>query len=699
MAGSGPPGAWGLLDAEHEPGWHDDSQALAGRNAAPGHAGRDVATQRKPALAATAARGEGGLHSEASRESPLLQNGLCHGDSMAGMLESVAAAVAEATRTLDGSGHGDALSEAAASAAAAAAVAGLPGIGLLRHAGSAREAAVASIAEAPSDAAATAAAPPHTGPGSARSQCSGATSGPWAARRTTDQLLQAATGGADGKDPTGAAASSGGTRALSGAAWLSAAGSDAAAPTRMAFAPRPPSLPGLGPPNESRHAAPGSGGNSPSARAMQHSPPASLASVPKPSPSPSLPLSSLPAPATAPAPTTAPAPDRRAGVSPSAAAGRPRFDCDRCGRSFASSSYRNAHRLREHANGNAFACRHCNKQFSSRSNLNKHCRVVHSGAKNCACPVCGRMLSTSPYLVAHLRSAHGVRDPRFLCILCSAAFVSPAKLRRHQLTHHAEVRPQQTAMLDRATGSLLGQGLLPLDREQEAARHALRQAEHRRVAQEEKQSHREAGAGLAIPASQPCGAAEAAARAAAWTASALEQLAQQRVGPPLSLSLTTTLPQLPAAPIAGRQAPAGQAAEPSQGGRLRLGGQAEASGARGRDLPAPAEGRPGRGPAPSAATGSQSTAGPESAPNSADSGAAVRPATPALACMPPMAAMQRAPPGHLLLPGSTAAVQAWSGTTTSATSAALTAGNSTPSKGSDGQPAPQPSGRPGRTRC
>lgn len=286
-----------------------------------------------------------------------------------------------------------------------------------------------------------------------------------------------------------------------------------------------------------------------------------------------------------------------------------------------------------------------------------------------------------------------------MCMLCSAAFVSPAKLRRHQLTHHAEVRPKQTAMVDRASGSLIGQGLLPLDKEEEAAQLALRKAELRRAAQEAKRVHKGTGTLTNLPSRTAAADAEPLARSEQWGASTLPQLAEQSAGPSLTLPLTVGLQQLADASFAGWHTPslvaAGQRsveAESHHGDGLPLarpsgpGGVPASGGAVGGAIASPCRGADA--PEQAATVGSSAPTSGQQLPSARASAAEAAPATslPASAVMPQhdfLATIQQASLGRLQIPESAMHQQGWSGTATPEPSADQARCASSPSDGSE----------------
>uniref|UniRef100_A0AC35U9Z8 Zinc finger protein n=1 Tax=Rhabditophanes sp. KR3021 TaxID=114890 RepID=A0AC35U9Z8_9BILA len=115
-----------------------------------------------------------------------------------------------------------------------------------------------------------------------------------------------------------------------------------------------------------------------------------------------------------------------------------KFPCPLCTRSFEKRDRLRIHVLHVHENHRPHACTVCNKSFSQSSSLNKHLRV-HSGERPYKCPYCVKSFTASSILRTHIRQHSGEKP--FKCSFCGKCFASHA-------AHDSHVRRTHAATVD-----------------------------------------------------------------------------------------------------------------------------------------------------------------------------------------------------------------------------------------------------------
>ncbi len=110
----------------------------------------------------------------------------------------------------------------------------------------------------------------------------------------------------------------------------------------------------------------------------------------------------------------------------------PRFNCDGCGKSYATFSGLSKHK-RFHCTSEIkkeFSCKYCEKKYSSLGALKMH---IRTHTLPCKCPLCGKAFSRPWLLQGHIRTHTGEKP--FNCQHCSRAFADRSNLRAHLQTH------------------------------------------------------------------------------------------------------------------------------------------------------------------------------------------------------------------------------------------------------------------------
>ncbi|CAJ0609760.1 unnamed protein product, partial [Cylicocyclus nassatus] len=115
------------------------------------------------------------------------------------------------------------------------------------------------------------------------------------------------------------------------------------------------------------------------------------------------------------------------------------FSCDRCGKVFSYSYYRDKHLKYTRCVDNGdrkYPCPICPRSFEKRDRLRIHILHVHENHRPHLCTVCGKAFSQSSSLNKHLRVHSGERP--YKCSFCPKAFTASSILRTHVRQHSGE---------------------------------------------------------------------------------------------------------------------------------------------------------------------------------------------------------------------------------------------------------------------
>uniref|UniRef100_A0A1I8HDP2 Zinc finger protein rotund n=1 Tax=Macrostomum lignano TaxID=282301 RepID=A0A1I8HDP2_9PLAT len=132
-----------------------------------------------------------------------------------------------------------------------------------------------------------------------------------------------------------------------------------------------------------------------------------------------------------------PEPGRSATSAAAAGGGDSRpYQCDTCGRQFATSAYLSQHR-RIHSGQRPYGCRFCDKRFTQLSHVQQHERI-HTGDKPYRCWHCAKSFTQMSNLQSHQRQH--MKDKPHRCEACYMCFDSSDDLDSHTQAKHANSR-------------------------------------------------------------------------------------------------------------------------------------------------------------------------------------------------------------------------------------------------------------------
>ncbi|XP_023306450.2 uncharacterized protein LOC111688198 isoform X1 [Lucilia cuprina] len=111
---------------------------------------------------------------------------------------------------------------------------------------------------------------------------------------------------------------------------------------------------------------------------------------------------------------------------------RPRYVCDKCGRTCSSKTMLNDHILANCSREPQYSCKECNKKFYSHGTLQCH-MTIHTGELPHKCNYCEKRFRTRGQVKVHHRTHTGERP--FFCQVCSQRFTHRETLIAHLSRH------------------------------------------------------------------------------------------------------------------------------------------------------------------------------------------------------------------------------------------------------------------------
>lgn len=112
---------------------------------------------------------------------------------------------------------------------------------------------------------------------------------------------------------------------------------------------------------------------------------------------------------------------------------RPKFECEECGRLYATKQAKDVH-IRTYHNRSGLKCSVCDKVFVIKKLLEVHMRF-HTGDFPYVCDICGQKFAQMCHLNTHKNVKHN--SVRYSCEHpgCGKYFTSSASLRNHEFSH------------------------------------------------------------------------------------------------------------------------------------------------------------------------------------------------------------------------------------------------------------------------
>jgi len=109
------------------------------------------------------------------------------------------------------------------------------------------------------------------------------------------------------------------------------------------------------------------------------------------------------------------------------------FVCDICSKDYKDQGSLNAHLKASHFEKDKYPCEVCGKCFPEKHRLKRHFIASHSGIRAFSCSHCGKSFGTKNICEKHEMIHTGVKN--YHCSVCGKGFVSSNKVKRHEVLH------------------------------------------------------------------------------------------------------------------------------------------------------------------------------------------------------------------------------------------------------------------------
>lgn len=122
------------------------------------------------------------------------------------------------------------------------------------------------------------------------------------------------------------------------------------------------------------------------------------------------------------------------------------FKCGICSKGFASEESAEAHREKQHNNGESCYCDHCGKPFTGKYALTHHIHNVHREDRPYLCPVCKKTFKMHSLLQLHLFTHTDVKPYR--CDICGSTYTQRGSMMLHRRKHPGDLPSVPPIKLD-----------------------------------------------------------------------------------------------------------------------------------------------------------------------------------------------------------------------------------------------------------
>lgn len=122
------------------------------------------------------------------------------------------------------------------------------------------------------------------------------------------------------------------------------------------------------------------------------------------------------------------------------------FKCGICSNGFAAQESVDAHRIKQHNNGERCYCDSCGKSFTGKYALTHHIHNVHREDRPYLCPVCEKRFKMHSLLQLHLFTHTDVKPYR--CDICGSTYTQRGSMMLHRRKHPGDLPPVPPIKLD-----------------------------------------------------------------------------------------------------------------------------------------------------------------------------------------------------------------------------------------------------------